>query len=247
MRKILVSLALAGSLCAGEFWNDKEPAAWSEKEIERMLTKSPWAKQVTAAMDFSKMRGMGGGPPGGMGGPGMGGGPPGGGMGGPGMGGGPPGGGMGGPGMGGGPPGMGGGPPGGMPEFKATVRWESAAPIRAALKKGAPEEDADLHIVGITGLPMMGRGGNQEMAARRKQMLEELKTTTSLTGKGKTSVNPTRVHVDESTGAVYFFFAKSDALTPDAKELTFTTQMGPMEFKAKFAPKEMKYKGQAAL
>jgi hypothetical protein len=237
-RKVTGALLLGSALLAGEFWNDKDPAQWSEEEVERLLTKSPWSKQVTAAMDFSKMRGggpggPGGGPPGGMGGGMPGGGPPGGGMGGP-------------------PPGMG-GPGGGMPEFRATVRWESAAPLRAAMKRTLPDM-ADMHVVSIVGLPMMGarpgvqRGGGDDMAARRQQMLEEMKSSTTLAGKNKKKLSPSRLHVDEASGTLFFFFAPdAEAVAPDAKELVFVTQMGPMEFKAKFSPKEMKYKGEPAL
>ena len=86
-KAILIGSGLAPSLAAwgfapGEFWNDKQPREWAEKDVQRLLTKSPWAKDATVEMDF-----------GGMGGPGMGG---------PGMG--PPG--MDGPGGPGGPPGM---------------------------------------------------------------------------------------------------------------------------------------------
>src|SRR5579863_1724111 len=31
------------------FWDKKEPAEWSSEEIDRLVTKSPWAKQVNAA------------------------------------------------------------------------------------------------------------------------------------------------------------------------------------------------------
>lgn len=36
-----------------EFWNDKDPAEWSEDEIHRLLTKSPWAKEVRAKSNRS--------------------------------------------------------------------------------------------------------------------------------------------------------------------------------------------------
>jgi len=48
------SLALA----SGEFWNDKKPSEWSEKEAKKLLTKSPWAKEVTAGLTMRM--GMGG-------------------------------------------------------------------------------------------------------------------------------------------------------------------------------------------
>jgi len=33
-----------------DFWNRKAPAEWSPEEIDRMLTKSPWAKEVNAQL-----------------------------------------------------------------------------------------------------------------------------------------------------------------------------------------------------
>jgi hypothetical protein len=87
-RKAILGLMLGASFIGwgsppNDFWNDKQPHEWAEKDVQRLLTKSPWAKDAAVEMDF-----------GGMGGPGMGG---------PGMGG-PPG--MDGPGGPGGPPGM---------------------------------------------------------------------------------------------------------------------------------------------
>ena len=31
-----------------DFWNKKAPADWTNEEIDRLITKSPWAKQVKA-------------------------------------------------------------------------------------------------------------------------------------------------------------------------------------------------------
>jgi len=84
--------ALSGlrAWASGDFWNEKEPADWSQEEIKRLLTKSPWARQGNVSF---------GGAAGGPGGGGRGRGGGGGGYGGGGMGGG---GGYGGGGMGGG-------------------------------------------------------------------------------------------------------------------------------------------------
>ena len=51
-RTALVTLAGTARLGARdtEFWNRKEPAKWSEREIDRLLTKSPWAKEVEIAL-----------------------------------------------------------------------------------------------------------------------------------------------------------------------------------------------------
>ena len=53
---------------AAEFWDTKQPSEWSEKDVQRLQSKSPWAKEAAIEMDFSAMgdRGFDGG---GMGGP----------------------------------------------------------------------------------------------------------------------------------------------------------------------------------
>src|ERR1041384_3415622 len=33
---------------AGEFWNTKKPEEWSAEEVEILLNKSPWAREVNA-------------------------------------------------------------------------------------------------------------------------------------------------------------------------------------------------------
>src|SRR5450759_619782 len=32
----------------GDFWNKKAPADWTKEEIDRLITKSPWAKTLKA-------------------------------------------------------------------------------------------------------------------------------------------------------------------------------------------------------
>lgn len=220
-----------------------EPAA---KDTQRLLTKSPWAKEAVAQMNFSNMGGPGG--PGG-GGPGMGG--PGGGgpgMGGPGMGG--PGGG--GPGMGG--PGMSG--PGGdqSPQIKAIVRWESAAPIRAALNRELPADAERHYVISVSGLPMTGQQGRRPPTANapggedpRAQMRERMKASTSLQCKGRT-IRPSRMQFSEDDGLLLFFFPQDDNPIKLAdKEVTFTTRLGPLELKVKFTLKDMQRNGKLEL
>lgn len=240
--------ALPPLALAGEFWNDKEPSAWSDKDVERMLSKSPWAKDGTVQMNFSAMQ-QGGGPGGGMGrgGPGMGG--PG--MGGPGMGG--PGGG--GPGMGGGPMGASpeGGPGGGgPPQLKALVRWESAAPVRAARRQDGREQDAAFYVISVSGLPSM-RGGRRPAGSdgpppdAGREMQERMKQGASLQPKGRSAIAPARVE-NAGDGLILFFFTKEAIpLSLEDKEVAFTTHLGPLEVKAKFLLKEMKYRGKLAV
>lgn len=228
---ITLALVTSGALVAAEFWNVKAPSTWSEKEVERLMTKSPWAKQVNGAFDMSKMSG-GMGMPGGMAGP-PGGGPPGGGM----PGGGPPGG-M----PGGGPPGgmPGGGMPGGMPEVKAVIRWESAQPIRDARKKPAPPEMREAHVISISGIAMSRRGASPDMMA-------SLKAATMLKVRGGPEWHPFRIQAEDD-GTLFFYFAKdSGTIDPETKDVTFVSQFGPFEFKTKFSMKEMTYRGHLAM
>lgn len=60
-----------------DFWNTKEPSDWTDKEVAKILTQSPWAKEAAVEIYAGDMGGEGG--PGGAGPPG---GPPGGGPGG---------------------------------------------------------------------------------------------------------------------------------------------------------------------
>ena len=43
----LVSCAL---VMAADFWEEKEFTAWSDKDVEKMLSDSPWAKKVNIVM-----------------------------------------------------------------------------------------------------------------------------------------------------------------------------------------------------
>jgi hypothetical protein len=244
---------------AADFWNKKKPSEWSEKEIQTLLTKSPWAKDASVEFD---MQGMEGGRGGGMGGPGGGmGGPPGGGMGGPpggGMGG-PPGGGMGGQGGMGGPPGggMGGG---NMPEMHVRIRWESAMPIRAASKTEAAEQAANTYVISLSGMPAMGgrrrrseqtqdEGGGQgrpDPAAMQARM----KDATRLERKGKDPIAPVRVEMkenEESRETWFYFEGGGQPIDLADKEVTFVTRLGPMRIRAKFTLKDMVYQGKLEL
>jgi len=189
-RNQILGIAFAGTACAvalfaAESWKNKDYTKWTDDEINKVLTDSPWAKEMTVAPQgsgYGRRRGIGfpgGGYPGGgyPGGGYPGGGYPGGGY----PGGGYPGGGY----PGGGNPGGGGYPRGGgNPDddsgapsggrsagpMNVTVRWDSALPVQQALKRqGASSADeakavADAsekyYVISVFGfrMPMNGRG-----------------------------------------------------------------------------------------
>lgn len=265
-RGLLMLAAGAGAqtslrLYAGssDFWNKKEPAEWSSEEIDKLVTKSPWARQVTASSAaMSRQYGDSGGNGGGMGDPGIGGGgggyPGGGGMGSPG------GGGMGGRGMGGG--GRRGGGAGPMPvSYTATVRWESAKPVQEALKTPLPEGLAGAYVISVSGVPILTSGRqhsddpDSDTAVSKglsDEVLERIKNLTYLEPKGKSAAQPKVVQKgpisSSGTPTLLFGFPRDVLqLTADDREVLFTTKLGQLEVKSKFNLKDMMYHKELAL
>jgi len=248
---------LAAIAAAADIWQQKPASEWSEKDCQKLMSKSPWAKDTTLA--FSGGGGMM--PGGGMGGGGGRGGRRGGGGGGmmdASAGGG---GGMGGGNLGGGPPGSGGGGMGGgmpsAPEMpKASVRWESAAPYREAMKKlrseGATDSDVEgFYVITVTGLKLgMGaRGGNSPSVEQLARARERLQESSNLNRKGKDPIQCARVDgtpTAEGT-TLRFYFPRSEPIDLDDKEVVFETHMGRLELKTKFALKDMVIGGKLAI
>jgi len=158
MRKTLILLSVCGLgllAATSEFWRDKGYTQWTSDEVDKMLSDSPWAQssKASAQQQQSPSRGMGRRGGGGMGIPGMGGG-----------------------GMG---RGGGGYPSGGgqsMPQVTATVRWQSALPVREALLRRdtgvtkpddaqvaasltAPINGYVIAVMGLPETPPSSRGG----------------------------------------------------------------------------------------
>ena len=241
------------------FWNKKEPAEWSREEIDKLTTRSPWAKEVSAFTsgrgdDEYSPGGAGGGRAGGIGVPGIGTGRAGG-MGTPDWGTGMPGGGMGG--------GRGrGGRGGGIPmDFKGVVRWESAKPIQEALKTSLPQSLANAYVISVSGIPILsehsrnsddGDAGVAVSKAPSEEVLDRIKSLTYLEPKGKPPAQPGVVRqgtaVAGQTNTLWFGFSHEVLqLTAADKEVTFTTQLGRLQIKTKFNLKDMMYHKELAL
>ena len=251
-----------------DFWNKKEPAEWSSDEIDKLVTKSPWARQITASSPaMSRQYGGSGGNGGGTGDPGIGcggggGSYPGGGGGGyPGGGGmgSPGGGGMGGRGSGGGGRRGGGGP---MPvSYTATVRWESAKPVQEALKTPLPEGLAGAYVISVSGVPILSSSRqhsddpDSDTAVSKglsDEVLERIKNLTYLEPKGKSPAQPSAVQKGpiSSSGMPTLLFGfprEALQLTADDREVLFTTKLGQIEVKSKFNLKDMMYHNELAL
>jgi hypothetical protein len=265
------ALTLAGAclvswdnLYASEFWDKKDPSQWTGEEIDRLTTKSPWAKSVTAQYAPGENRGgYGQGSPNGGGYPRGGGG----GMGGPtigigGIGIGMPRGRMGGGRNGGGYP----RPGGNTSNYKGTVRWESAQPILDALKTPWPEAFAKHYVIGVRDIPLIEERPPQPQenpddsgqdspklstpnTTSSKQTLDNLKQFTSLQPKGRDMAQPGVVQ-QMTPGGTYFLFGFSKEFLDFGKkdhEVEFSTRLGRLLVKAKFDPSEMLYHGKLAV
>src|SRR5579862_6893062 len=125
-RRELLMLALAVRLNASDsdFWNKKAPANWTPEEIERLLSASPWAREVTPTYTSlpppTDKRPWGETPPIGRG-PWS-------------------------------PPASGPIPrrqTSPKAPYQAIIRWESAEPIRRAQKTALPAAFGDQHVVGV--------------------------------------------------------------------------------------------------
>ncbi len=251
-RLVFVLAIIAGfgmvSLHAADFWKTKEFTDWSQKDIKKMMTNSPWARSVTLAMgggynyggtNMPRTGGMGGG--GGMGGAG--------GMGGPS-------GGMGGGGGSMGPRGTMGGPR--MPQTrKVYVRWISALPIRQAMARNAYGDEMtspkalkllnlkdNRYIIGVSELPKRMMDHDQQ----------HLKEKAFLKIKGKEPLPASEVQVrpyNDNTAELIFFFPRGSGaeeyVTADAKNVEFILDLPRSDVKRKFKLKDMTYKGKLEL
>jgi hypothetical protein len=278
----LAATAGAGRLyAASDFWNKKDPKDWTRDEVDRLLSNSPWAKQVSAPFPRNGRGGQaGGGYPGGgqTGGRYPGGGYPGGGYPGGGYpgggypGGGYPGGGVGRPGIGLGIPGIGGlgYPRGGRrresEQVKGTVRWQSAEPIMAALNEPLPAAFAHHYVISVSGFPWPPDGSygrdsypddNDRSSSSRSgdeqqddELLDQLKSVTYLQPSKGRSAQPGIVRKPVTSQGTLLLFGFSQELvdvSPDDKDVLFTTHLDRAVIQAKFNIKEMKYSGKLAV
>ncbi|HTS50931.1 MAG TPA: hypothetical protein VMH05_23455 [Bryobacteraceae bacterium] len=246
--KKFVPLLLALGLWAADSWQNKPMAEWSDKDVQKILSNSPWAKVISVStgglMDSGSMPERGGR------------------FGGddsqprssaeqmPGASAGVPGGNMPSRGIDGGlnsPAGA---------SIPISVVWESALPVKQALarrKYGAeagtsPEAQKFLdqngsYVIAVAGIPdaLAQAGATHGKAA--------LLAETSLSAKGKPLLHATGVEVGPPGKAVevIFTFDKTAPFSIEDKEVEFSTQFGAVAVRYKFRLKDMLYQGKLEL
>jgi hypothetical protein len=204
---------------ASEFWNEKKPQDWTEDEVKEILTRSPWAKEGAVSV----FGGAGGNllnRNGAM------------------------------------------NRSGNMSSsgrqrtnttqttqsadapdlrYKAIVRWESALPIREALKSKQDPRVADFYILAVVGDLAMADPDADE--AQRESRLDMLKQYTKLDRHGG-AIPLSNVESVKKIGTM-FYFPRAEPIKDG--QVTFTTKMGPVEVKCRFTVKDMMYRGKLEL
>jgi hypothetical protein len=212
----LLASVPAWAFASKEFWNEKMPPDWSEAEIHQLLNQSPWAKEGSIS-DMTQRGSLGSLATAGGGG--------------------------GGRRRGRSTAGSGGAAANTVPlvTWKATVRWESALPVREALQRGAPGPLPEDYILNVFGeVPGVDIDSDDAI----------LKDNTTLEHKGD-QIKLNRVELAPKSGVseagTLFYFSRLLALKLEDKEVTFTTKLGPLKVKCKFTLKDMLYRGNLEL
>lgn len=130
--------------------------------------------------------------------------------------------------------------------WEAVVRWESALPIRQAMKAPPDPDLADNYILNVAGnLPTMEAVSDEDSAARQSA-LDMLKEYTKFERQGDL-LTLNRVDLAPKTAVsaagTLFYFSRVIPLRLEDKQVTFSTKMGPIEVKCKFTLKDMMYRG----
>ena len=231
MKKLAAALFLCSfGLLAADFWA-KPFTEWSDKDIQRMMNNSPWAKAENVPMAGPTPPALGGG---------------GGGEGG----GGGRGGGRGGGGGEGGPPGGGG--MGGM-TLNLVARWQSALPVKQAFLRqkfgekldSTPEAKQLLDRQEETYVIILSGNLRPLMKGDPATLKKAIADMTSLSAKGKEPAKPMDVQIDKSQ--ILFLFAKTSPFSLDDKEVEFSTKLADVVLKYKYRLKDMVFNGKLEL
>ncbi|MGC2657408.1 MAG: hypothetical protein WA324_05490 [Bryobacteraceae bacterium] len=164
-------------------------------------------------------------------------------------------------------------PHSGPPTLPLTIRWESALPVREALRReqsdghAAPvqyEKDYAIALIGIWPAAKAPEKQAPDSAVLPKvddpeetskpqsqpdlgHMREALMGQAHITVPGKDPLTPEYVDLDPATGTITIYFPRNPLLTLNDSEATFRTRFGPMVLEQRFRLRDMVYEGKLAL
>jgi hypothetical protein len=228
MKKFMLFLLIPiVCLWAAEFWEAKPYTEWTEKEIQKLISDSPWAHKTN--VETGVVRGFGETSDG----PGVA----------------PRGG------KGDGPRGGAGNPdaPGPVAEaIPITIRWQSALPMKQAMMKMrykdevATSPDAQkvlsreeqFYAVAVSGLPAVVA---QADAQKKQAILSQ--ATLKVKGKDPLVASDVQFGVQGRAADAYFLFDRKAALSPADKEVEFSSKIDKFNIRYKFKLDKMVYNG----
>jgi hypothetical protein len=219
-----LSGAAALSAWAKDFWNEKKAAEWTEDEIQQMLNKSPWAKDASI-FDSAAHKGLSTAPRTAVASR-----------------------------RSGGRTSTSGNAaplPGYPATWKAIVRWESALPVREAVKAAQSKDVEENYILSIVGdIPGVGVPSDDDEPSERKAKMDNLIENTRLERRDD-PLELQRVKIAPKTplspAGTLFYFSRVLPIVAEDKQVTFFTKVGPLEVKCKFTLHDMLYRGNLEL
>ena len=227
-----------------EFWENKDPAEWSDEEKRILLGQSPWAREgivrfevepkgARATGSYEGVARPGGGVPGANPGatPGAVASVP----------------------IGERPPPVPSTDTGQSVRFKVLARWESAKPVRLAGGPEMPEGTAQFYIIRLRGMPLLpppkGRDGDS-VPNPNQGLLDAIQQSSRIERKNKIAISCAHLLTGwgESATELLLLFARgTDPITLGEKAVTLESRFGPFHLSVKFPIKDMMYRGALAL
>jgi len=207
---------------AKDFWNEKKAADWTDDEIQQLLNKSPWAKDASI-FDSAAHKGLSTAPRT-----------------------------VGASRRNGGRTTTSAAPLPGYPAtWKAILRWQSALPVREALKAVRSKDGEENYILALIGdIPGVSVPSDDDEPAERKAKLDNLIENTRLERKDD-PLELQQVRIAPKTplsqAGTLFYFSRVLPIMPEDKQITFVTKDGPLEVKCKFTLRDMFYRGNLEL
>jgi len=121
--------------------------------------------------------------------------------------------------------------------YRATIRCETAEPIRKAHKVALPAVSVDSYVIGI----LFRNARNRDLGSKPA---ENLKESALLVGNHPVTANMVQPHPEVTHGFLVGFPKIS---TRGIKQLEFSARVGFLALRVRFNPGEMLYHGQLAL
>jgi len=221
-----------------EFWESKDPAAWTAEERNILLGDSPWARAGVAQFDTGKrptkpyegIARPGGGTPGAN------------------------------PGannptaavsvpFGEKPPPVPTTDTGRDVKFGVLARWESAAPIQLAGGPALPAESVKFYVIRLRGMPLMPATKTETVLSRNQDILAAIEKGSRLERK-ETAIPCAHLLAgsgDAALDLLLFFERGANPITVSEKVVALESTFRPFHVSIKFPLKEMLYRGTLAL